>query len=276
MPSISHREPLVTMESDRERRRATFDKVAQLYDRARPGYPEQLFRDLERIAGTGPGCRLLEIGCGTGQLTLPLAQQGCKIVALDLGPNMAAIAGEKLKPYPKVKVIVAAFEDWPLPSEPFDVVASSSAFHWIDPAVRFKKSAETLRPGGALATIGAEHIRGGTEDFFVEAQECYLRWDSSATSPCQLPTPADIPENREDLEGSGLFDKPVFRRYEWDRIYSAAAYRDVLLTYSVNRALPEEKLLGLVDCIAGLIDSRYGGKIIKRYMNELRVAKRLG
>jgi SAM-dependent methyltransferase len=264
------------MESDRERLRATFDDVAQLYDRARPGYPEQLFRDLEQLAGTGPGCRLLEIGCGTGQLTLPLAQQGCNIVALDLGANMAAVAREKLKPYPQVKVSVAAFEDWHLPLEPFDVVAFSSAFHWVDPALRVGKSAQALRAGGTLATIGAEHIRGGTEDFFVEAQECYLRWDASTVSPCRLPTPADIPQNSEELESSGgLFDRPIFRRYEWERTYSAAAYRDVLLTYSANRALPEEQLLGLVDCITRLIENRYGGKIVKRYMNELRVAKRL-
>ena len=82
-----------------------------MYDLARPGYPEEFFRDLRELVGTGPGCRILEIGCGTGQLTLPLARQGCAIVALDLGASLAAIARRKLKPYPQAEVIVAAFED---------------------------------------------------------------------------------------------------------------------------------------------------------------------
>jgi SAM-dependent methyltransferase len=188
---------------------------------------------------------------------------------------MAAVARERLNTYLRTKVFVTAFEEWPLPGEPFDVVASSSAFHWIDPAVRVKKAAQALRPGGALATIGAEHIRGGTEEFFAEAQECYKRWDTATVSDCRLPSALDIPQNSEELESTGLFTKPVFCRYEWERTYSAAAYRDVLSTYSANRALPEEKLFGLLDCITRLIDNRYGGKIVKRYMNELRVASRL-
>src|SRR5262249_22062674 len=156
-----------------------------------------------------------------GQVTLPLARQGCEIVALDLGANMAAIASQKIKPFPKAKVTVADFETWPLPSQAFDLVVSASAFHWIDPEVRIQKSAQALRPGGVLATISTEHIRGGTEQFFLDVQECYKRWDPSAPNECSLPTAAEIPMESEELESSGLFEKPVFRRYEWEREYSS-------------------------------------------------------
>src|SRR6266496_5699255 len=44
-----------------ERLRATFNQAADLYDRARPGYPPALFDDLAELAGVGPGCRVLEI-----------------------------------------------------------------------------------------------------------------------------------------------------------------------------------------------------------------------
>jgi ubiquinone/menaquinone biosynthesis C-methylase UbiE len=47
----------------------TFDEDAELYDRARPGYPPELFDDLAEVAGTGPGCRVLEVGAGTGKAT---------------------------------------------------------------------------------------------------------------------------------------------------------------------------------------------------------------
>jgi ubiquinone/menaquinone biosynthesis C-methylase UbiE len=46
--------------------KVTFDQAAEVYDRARPRYPERLFDDLVSLAGLGPRARLLEVGCGTG------------------------------------------------------------------------------------------------------------------------------------------------------------------------------------------------------------------
>ncbi|MBV9281092.1 MAG: class I SAM-dependent methyltransferase, partial [Chloroflexi bacterium] len=134
-------------DSDRLQLRRTFDQAAELYDRARPGYPRELFDDLTELAGIGPGCRVLEIGCGTGQATVPLAERGCQIVAVELGADMAAVARRNLARFASVTVVVSAFEDWPLPAGPFDAVVSATAFHWIDPAVRVTKAADALRPG---------------------------------------------------------------------------------------------------------------------------------
>jgi ubiquinone/menaquinone biosynthesis C-methylase UbiE len=55
--------------------RASFDDVAERYDRARPGYPAELFDDLAALTGLRAGDRVLEIGPGTGQATLPLARR---------------------------------------------------------------------------------------------------------------------------------------------------------------------------------------------------------
>lgn len=61
----------------------------------------------------------------------------------------------------------------------------------------------------------------------------------------------------------------------WEQTYSAAAYRELLLTYSGHRALPEEARRGLLDCIGQLIASQYGGTIRKGYLTELCLAYRL-
>ena len=79
----------------------------------------------------------------------------------------------------------------------------------------------------------------------------------------------------EEIEQSGLFSTPEFRRYPTDIPYTTRSYIDVLLTYSGHRALDPPSQRGLLDCIAGLIDDRYGGRIVKRYLSELRVARRL-
>jgi SAM-dependent methyltransferase len=261
---------------DTKRLRATFDAAAELYDRARPGYPAQVFEDLAELAGIGPGCKVLEIGCGSGQATLPLARRGCAIVAVELGPALAAVARRKLAPFPAVQVAVSAFEDFLLPAAPFDAVVAATSFHWLDPALRVSKAADALRPGGALATIATHHIAGGDGAFFAEVQACYERWDTHTPAGLRLLAAAEIPEDSEELDRSGRFGRAAFRRYERELSYTTAAYRDLLLTYSGHLALGATARAGLLDCITHLIDSRYGGRIAKRYLTELRLARRLG
>src|SRR5437588_12952784 len=77
--------------ADRRRLRATFEEVPELYDRARPLYPAELFDDLVSFAGLEAGSQVLEIGCGTGQATLPLAERGFDIVGVELGTGLAAV-----------------------------------------------------------------------------------------------------------------------------------------------------------------------------------------
>jgi SAM-dependent methyltransferase len=224
---------------DRERLRSTFDEAAELYDRARPGYPPEVFEELGALGGVGPGCRVLEIGCGTGQATLPLAERGCEIVAVELGADLAAVARRNLARFRAVEVVVGAFEDWPLPAERFDVVVAATAWHWVDPAVRVARAAATLRPGGALATISTHHVAGGDADFFVAVQGCYERWDPDTPPGLRLPLAAQVARDSQELAGWGQFTPPVFRRWEWELPYSTSAYLDLLRTYSGHRAMDE-------------------------------------
>ena len=60
--------------SERHRLRQTFEEVPELYDRARPAYPTELFDDLVSLGRIPDGGRILELGCGTGKATLSLAQ----------------------------------------------------------------------------------------------------------------------------------------------------------------------------------------------------------
>jgi SAM-dependent methyltransferase len=262
--------------SERERLRLTFGADAERYDRVRPGYPAQLFNALAELACIGPTCRVLEIGVGTGQATIPLAERGTEVVGVEVSTDLASIARRKLVRFPNVHIVAAAFEDWPLPVEPFDTVVSATAFHWIDPAVRVTKAADALRPGGALAVIATHHVAGGSTEFFVKVQACYERWDPATPSGLRLPPAHEIPLSSAELDRSGRFDAAVFRRYEWEVAYSTIEYRDLLLTYSGHVALEPAARERLLGCIGDLIDSRYGGRITKRYLAELRVARSHG
>lgn len=267
-------------DSPEESRRALlariFDEDAELYDRARPGYPPGLYDDLAELAGAGPGSRVLEVGCGTGQATVELAARGCRITAVEAGPRMAAIARRNLAGGAEAEVVTARFESWPLPPEPYDAVVSATAFHWIDPAVRMTRAADALRPGGALAVVRSQHVRGGTEEFFVEVQRCYERFDPRTPPGLRPPAAADVDgsDHVEEVARSGRFGPTVLRRHEQDLTYTTSAYLELLRTYSGHRALPEPARNGLLGCVEALIEGRYGGRVTKRYLIELAVSHR--
>jgi SAM-dependent methyltransferase len=252
--------------------RSTFDRVAELYDRARPTYPDALFDDIIALSRIPDGGRVLEIGCATGQATLPVAQRGYRITAVELGPNLASVARRKLAPY-GVDVQVEAFEEWPLPAEPFDLVMSVTAFHWLDAAVALPKIARALRPGGAIAIAGGGHFEGGTSQFFIDAQECYLAHMPGTEPGLRLKTPDEIPlAAPASVTECGLFEPPHLRRHVWLRDFTTQTYIDELNTYSNHIELSEENRAALLACIRGLIDTRYAGRITKAYMTDLAVA----
>lgn len=260
--------------ADRDALRRTFDDEAERYDRARPRYPDELIADLAGLTGIGPGSRVLEIAPGTGVLTVPLAALGCTVTAVELGPRLAEVARRNLARYPQAEVVVSAFEDWPLPAEPFDAAVCASAAHWFDPVSWVSKIADALRPGGSLATVGVHHVAGGTPGFADESQDCYLRWEPGATPGLRMPTADQVPRDASDLEAAGRLGPVTFRRYGRDVEYTSAAFTDLHRTYSNIIAMPPAARAGLLSCLGQLIDSRYGGQIAKHYLFELRVARR--
>jgi ubiquinone/menaquinone biosynthesis C-methylase UbiE len=147
-------------EQDRNKRhhqRVLFDGVAQRYEASRPGYPAHVVEFVTTTAALGPGAAVLEIGCGTGQLTERLAHAGIGLTAIDIAPSMVAAARRRLADA-EASFQVTSFEDLDAADASFDLVISAAAFHWIDPEVAFTKSARLLRPGGWLALLGThEH-----------------------------------------------------------------------------------------------------------------------
>ena len=262
-----------TVVTVREARRWSFDAAAELYDAVRPGYPAEAVDDLVRLTGIDRHSRVLEIGAGTGKMTVELARRGCEIVAVELGSGMAAVAARNLASFPKVSIVDAAFEDWSLPATPFDAVVAATSFHWLDPAIRVTRAADCLRPGGALAIVSTEHVAGGTDAFFEAAQACYERWDASTPPGLRLQGADDIPVETEELSASGRFGEAAVRRHVWTATYTRDGYRDLLRTYSGHRALPADDLAGLLACIGGLIDRDHGRRVTKAYLTQVLVAR---
>ena len=249
-----------------------FGSVAETYARLRPGYPPAVFDDLVTLSGIPDDGSILEIGPATGQATLPLARRGYRITAVDSDEALVAEARRGLADFPDVDLHVSRFEDWPLPPQPFDLVLSATAFHWIDPAVRYVKAASALKRGGSLAVIHTYHVKGGTDGFFDDVQSCYDEFMPADAPPRELRDAAAIAPSTTAYEVSGLFTATDSRRYVWSQSYTTPVYTELLSTYSDHIALSEDKRTALLNCVASLIDTRYEGNISKQHLTELVVA----
>ena len=173
---------------------AAFDDVAAEYDRSRPTYPDELVDRACRLAGIGSGDRVLEVGCGSGQLTRSLVTRGLHVTALEPGKHLLSLAERNLEGPGTVEPVNARFEDAELPREHFRAVFSASAFHWIDPEVSWEKAARVLPPGGTLALM---QYFGLQEERSTRDQEALL----SALASIAPEIAADWPSYR-DLAGT--------------------------------------------------------------------------
>jgi SAM-dependent methyltransferase len=194
-------------ETERDRRRhqrELFDGVARLYEATRPGYPRELAEFVVATAGVGAGSAVLEVGCGTGQLTGRLAPLRCALTAIDVGPSMIEVASERVTGG-GVTFLAVSFEELDAAGASFDLVISGAAFHWVDPEVRFRKAARLLRPGGWLAVAGYDERYdeplGSALDGMWQAR--------SADDGAWATRPADAGA----IAGSGLFEAPVHREF---------------------------------------------------------------
>jgi SAM-dependent methyltransferase len=263
---------------DRNRLRTTFDEAASLYDEVRPGYPEDLFDDVVSLSRIPAGGRILEIGCGTGQATVPFARRGYRILCIELGANMAAVARRNLESYPQSKVRTGAFEERTLQEKAFDLATSATAFHWLDPAIAYPKVAGALREGGSLALFWNVHVQSDAGGgFFEAAQRIYEIEAPEIVGPEDykgLPRPDEVPDRTEEIQNSGHFGRITTRHYRWDETYDSRGYLRVLNTYSGHRSLRDDTRERLFRGIADLIDTRFGGRIVKGYLTTLYVAQK--
>lgn len=261
---------------ERERLRRTFDSAADLYGTARPDYPIEIYDDLVRLADLRHGDRLLEIGCATGKATVPLARLGFAITCIESGDNLAIVARRNLEPFPAVRVVQATFEKWtPEPSDRYELVFAATAWHWIDPEVRYRKAWEVLRSGGHLAFWSATHVfPEGGDPFFEEIQDVYDAIGEGHPPGTPWPRPGELPDSRAEIEASGFFGDVAVHQLDWEVAYNADEYIALLDTFSGHIAMEAWQRDRLYGEIRRRLASRTDGRLRRHWGVVLHVARR--
>jgi SAM-dependent methyltransferase len=263
-------------DAERERLRETFDRASDLYDRARPDYPDELIDRLVALSALQRGDLLLEIGCGTGKATLPLAKRGFRIICLELGTQLAAVARAKLSDHPDVRVRQGRFEDLEPPDgQHFDLVFAATAWHWVDPAVGYRKAWDLLRPAGHLAFWGATHVfPEGGDPFFFEIQDVYDEIGERLPPGTSWPKPGELDEQGSEIEASELFDVVDVSHFDWEIVYDADGYIDLLNTFSGHIAMQPQQRDRLYSEIRRRLAARRDGRLRRHWGAVLHIARR--
>lgn len=256
--------------------RLVFGEVAEDYDRVRPGYPEAVFDTI--LADVDPDAPILEIGCGTGRATVPLARRGRTVLALEPSPDMAAVAARNLAPYPQVRIQRTGFEDWPVDGTRFGGLVAAQAWHWVSPAARVAKAHDVLRPGGVVALCwnrphwsADDPVRGGLDATYERlAPELHARRPGF---PGLRDGTAGAPTSVTELDESPGFGPVTRRDYPWREVYDAERYVALLATQSDHRMLAEDQRRRLLDAVAAVVDAA-GGVVTVDYVAELYRTRR--
>jgi trans-aconitate methyltransferase len=252
------------MRDEHTRRRLSFGKIAEAYDRHRPRYPDAL---IERVArGVGPRSRLLELGCGTGIATLSLAKTGAKILALEPSAPMVEIARRNLAPCSNVQFEETTFENWNDSGQSFDLIYSAQAWHWIDPAAWSARVPALLGATGQLAVFW-----NSAKKIFQEGQAAYAKH-----APENFTDRGPVPSFEETVEKMAAplrntFGAVEVLRWPWSKRYTAEEYVALVSTYSDHSTVPEPRRTRLYHALADVV-REMGGTVEREYEAVLMLA----
>ena len=254
--------------------RLLFGEVAELYDRARPGYPDSLVDDVVSYGRLAAGDRVLESGCGTGKATVPFAARGLRVTALEPDPNMAAIAERNCAGLDAV-VEIASFEGWTDVPCRFRLVMAAQSWHWVQPQVRLPKARDLLGADGTLALFWnhSESLDSALTGAIEAAYERVVpgfpaRWSGSSPQDVGRRTCVD------ELAASDLFGDFNASEHKWETAYDRDGYLQLLDTQSDHRLLDPDQRQRLFDAIGAVIDDA-GGVLPASYVAELYLARRV-
>lgn len=132
-----------------------FDQVADAYDAARPGYPDELFRLLSELSRVDlDGATVIDVGAGTGISTRALQARGARVVSIDPGAEMLARLASRTAGAGAVR---ADGNVLPVADGVADLVTYAQSWHWLDPVSSIAEARRALRPSGAVAAWWNSH-----------------------------------------------------------------------------------------------------------------------
>ncbi len=186
-----------------------FAGAAPHYLGGRPAYAPALIRRVAELAGLGLRHRVLDLGCGPGQLAQGFAYFAGAVLAMDPEPEMLARAASRAEGVlPNITFVQGS--SWDLGPElarsgPFRLVAIGRAFHWMDRADTLRRLDALVESQGAVALFADSHPEVPENEWVAEFRAIRTRYVGEETPGWRPP--------RWPSHEAVLLDSP-FRRLE--------------------------------------------------------------
>jgi len=249
------------------------------YDRGRPDYPSRVYEILTERCGLRSGSATLEIGPGTGLATRRLLELGADpLVAVEPDERLATYLSKRLRVEGySIEVRIEGFEEAALEASSFDLVVSATTFHWLNQPVALAKVGQILRPGGWLANwwnVFGDPIGG---DAFHEATKHFMEplGRPAANADGNLPFPLDVEARLADLRAVGVFDEIDHEIMPWLVRLDPSQIRALYSTFPNVSGLPEPRQSEVLDALAAVVESEFGGLVERTFYTSIYIARRV-
>jgi len=223
---------------------AGFGSAADVYERARPSYPEEAVRWIAERAELRQGRVVADVGAGTGKLTRLLLSTHARVIAVEPIEAMREVLLERV---PGCVVLDGVAEDLPLEDASVDAVTVAQAFHWFDHAKAIPELHRVLRPGGCLVLIWnsrdmTDPLQRALEDLLAPLRE---------SAPYQLGGAWRLP-----LEESGLFGPAEEAQFKIEQQLTTEGVCERVTSTSFVAAMQEEPRQALLEQVRALTVGR--------------------
>jgi SAM-dependent methyltransferase len=222
-----------------------FKSTAPYYAKYRLPYPSELVDQLKSSFNLSKSQRILDLGCGTGQLSLPLSHYVKEVVAVDVSPEMIEEARKQahLAAIPNIVWHKMPAEAISPELGIFHLATFGGSFHWMDRVLVLDRCYELLELGGGIAIIGGgRSIWHGTQAWEKTAVKIIQRWFGPERRVARGTFPTDLPRHEEIVAQSrfhGMKIGEIKRSHTW----TLEAFIGLLYSTSfANKALLGEKV----------------------------------
>ncbi len=251
--------------NNQQRRAKVFNEDADLYEKIRPGYPKEVFTDLQNYTNLNSNSNILEIGCGTGQATHDLLMISNHITCVEPGKDLLQIARRK---FPELSFINSKFEDLKT-NKLFDVIFAATSWHWVDPHVGYEKAYKLLQNTGYLAILRNYHLETDPKAFHMQTRNIYNKYSNRTV--VDLSSRKMIEEQANSIENE-YFHIIKQTEHSWQQTYTINEYIALRNTYSDHRLMKESERQKFEQELKEVANKEFKGLVTKNYIAVLFIA----
>lgn len=250
----------------------TFDTAVQQYEKMRPEYVSELYKDIFLYKQIDQTSHAIEVGIGGGEATLPILKTGCSVTAVEYGKNFSDLCRYKFREFPGFSVVTSKFEDFSHESNSCDLIYSATAFHWVPEECGYQKVFALLKSGGAFARFANHpYIDKGREALHQALQKVYDVYMPNSNGGSEY----DEQSAKElaDIAKKYGFVDISYKLYHRTRTFSAKEYTALLGTYSDHMMIEEKTRKAFFAEIEQVIN-QFGGQITIYDTIDLQLARK--